>query len=66
MFRSVAKRTLGMAGSSGIIPRLVFTGGVAMNKGVVDAIREETGLEVSVPEDPRITDATGAAIAASK
>ncbi len=66
VFRSVAKRTLGMAGRSGIVPRLVFTGGVAMNQGVVDAIREETGLEVSVPEDPRITGALGAAIVASK
>ena len=66
VFRSVAKRTLGMAGRSGIIPRLVFTGGVAMNQGVVEAIREETGLEVSVPPDPRITGALGAAIVASR
>lgn len=66
VFRSVAKRTLGMAGRSGILPRLVFTGGVALNQGVVDAIREETGLEVSVPPDPRITGALGAAIVASR
>jgi len=66
VFRSVAKRTLGMAGGNGIIPKLVFTGGVALNKGVVAAIREETGLDVSVPEDPRITGALGAAIVASK
>ncbi len=66
VFKSVAKRTLGMAGRNGIIPRLVFTGGVAMNQGVIDAIRDETGLEISVPEDPRITGALGAAIVASK
>ncbi len=66
VFRSVAKRTLGMAGRNGIIPRVVFTGGVAMNRGVVEAIMEETGLEVSVPPDPRITGALGAAIAASR
>ncbi len=66
VFRSVAKRTLGMAGRNGIVPKLVFTGGVAMNQGVVEAIREETGLDVSVPEDPRITGALGAAIVASK
>ncbi|MCK5133168.1 MAG: 2-hydroxyglutaryl-CoA dehydratase [Candidatus Sabulitectum sp.] len=66
VFRSVAKRTLGMAGLNGIIPKLVFTGGVAMNRGVVEAIKEETGLEVSVPPDPRITGALGAAIVASR
>ena len=66
VFRSVAKRTLGMAGRNGILPRLVFTGGVAMNQGVIDAIIDETGLEVSVPADPRITGALGAAIVASK
>ncbi len=41
-------------------------GGVAMNRGVVEAIREETGFEVSVPPDPGITGAPGAAIAASR
>jgi len=66
VFRSVAKRTLGMTGRCGIVPRLVFTGGVAMNAGVVDAIKEETGLDVSVPPDPRITGALGAAIVASR
>jgi (R)-2-hydroxyacyl-CoA dehydratese activating ATPase len=62
VFRSVAARTLGMAGGAGIKPPLVFTGGVAANKGVVRAIQRETGLEVTVPHEPRITGALGAAL----
>jgi predicted CoA-substrate-specific enzyme activase len=64
VFNSVARRTLGMAGRCSIEPRLVFTGGVAMNRGVVEALRRETGQEVSVPDNPQITGALGAAIAA--
>jgi len=64
VFNSVARRTLGMAGRGSLEHRLVFTGGVAMNKGVVEAVARETGLEVSVPGDPRMTGALGAAISA--
>jgi len=65
VFRSVAKRTLGMASRSALEPRLVFTGGVAMNRGVADAIEQESGLAVSIPPDPRMTGALGAAILGS-
>ncbi len=64
VFNSVARRTLAMATRGGLIPRLVFTGGVAMNAGVARAVSEEAGIEVSVPEDPRMTGALGAAITA--
>ncbi|MBD3370397.1 2-hydroxyglutaryl-CoA dehydratase [Candidatus Fermentibacteria bacterium] len=64
VFRSVAARTLAMAGPNAIRPELIFTGGVAMNGGVVRAMAEETGLEIIVPPEPRITGALGAAIAA--
>ncbi len=66
VFRSVAARTLTMAGPNAIRPQLVFTGGVAKNGGVVRAMTEETGLEVTVPPEPQITGALGAAIAASR
>ncbi len=48
-----------MATRGGLIPRLVFTGGVAMNAGVARAVSEEAGIEVSVPDDPRMTGALG-------
>ncbi len=65
VFNSVARRTLGMAARGGITPRLVFTGGVAMNAAVAEAISREAGSTVSVPDDPRMTGALGAAITAS-
>ncbi len=35
-----------------------------MNAGVARAVSEEAGIEVSVPDDPRMTGALGAAITA--
>ena len=65
VFNSVARRTLGLAARGGIEHRLVFTGGVAMNRAVAQAISMEAGIEASVPDDPRMTGALGAAITAS-
>lgn len=66
VFRSVARRVLGMAGHRGVQADLVFTGGVALNRGVVQAISEETGFDVVIPDDPRITGALGAALTSAK
>lgn len=66
VFRSVARRTLGMAGKVAIEDDLVFTGGVARNPGVVEAVRAETGRpNLLVPPDPQITGALGAALLAA-
>jgi predicted CoA-substrate-specific enzyme activase len=67
VFTSIARRTLALlAGLQGgpAEGRLVFTGGVARNVGVVRAIGEEAGREPTVPSDPQITGALGAAIIA--
>ncbi len=64
VFRAVARRTISMAGRSKLLPQVVFTGGVAKNEGVVNALREEMGAEILVPDEPRITGALGAAIIA--
>jgi len=64
VFNSVARRTLGLAARGGIEHRLVFTGGVAMNRAVAQAVSAEAGMEVSVPDDPRLTGALGASITA--
>ena len=45
-----------------IEPDVAFTGGVAKNIGVVEAVRENLGCEVLVPEDPLISGALGAAL----
>ncbi len=62
VFRSVAARTVGMAGGTGLKAPLVFTGGVARNPGVVRAVEHETGLVLLIPPEPRITGALGAAL----
>ena len=67
VYRSVARRTVAMLGSGLAEPgdgELVFTGGVARNPGVVEAIRRETGRSVVVPENPQTTGALGAAMIA--
>lgn len=65
VFRSVARRTLGMAGKTGLRDDIIFTGGVAKNEGVWQALKQETGNEnIMVPPEPQITGALGAAIIA--
>lgn len=67
VFRSVVRRTLGMAGKVGLRDDIVFTGGVAMNEGVLQALKQETGNEnIKVPPEPQITGALGAAIVANE
>lgn len=66
VFRSIARRTLSMTGLAKLDPHVVFTGGVALNEGVVRAIEQESGCSLLIPYDPRITGALGAAIIASR
>ncbi len=65
VFRSVARRTLGMAGKIGLRDEIIFAGGVAKNEGVWQALKQETGNKnIIVPPEPQITGALGAAIIA--
>jgi predicted CoA-substrate-specific enzyme activase len=66
VFLSIARRTRGMVGRPGLDGEVAFTGGVARNSGVVQAIREMMGREVLVPEEPEFTGARGAAILAGR
>lgn len=65
VFRAVARRTVSMAGRTALERDVVFTGGVARNAGVVRALADELGAPVTVPVDPQMTGALGAAILAS-
>jgi predicted CoA-substrate-specific enzyme activase len=60
--KSVAKRVCGLARRAGVAPRLVMTGGVAQNSGVVQAIEKELNLPVTIPLNPQMTGALGAAL----
>lgn len=66
VFKSVAKRIMGMAGKIPVVDEIIFTGGVALNPGVVKAIETECGTTIHTPESPQFTGAVGAAITAFK
>jgi activator of 2-hydroxyglutaryl-CoA dehydratase len=53
-----------MAGKIGLQDDVILTGGVALNKGVIEALKHETGSEIKVPANPQVTGALGAAIIA--
>jgi predicted CoA-substrate-specific enzyme activase len=61
---AVAQRINSLASRAGVTPRVIMTGGVAKNTGVVRAIEKAIGLAVTVPDDPQIMGALGAALIA--
>lgn len=66
VYRSVARRTVSLMGGAAGSKEIVFTGGVARNPGVVEALGGEIHRAVVVPENPQITGALGAAIIAAR
>jgi len=64
VFKSVAKRITGMAGKIAIKKEIIFTGGVALNIGIVQALETEFGMDIRVPLKPQFTGSVGAAISA--
>ncbi|SFH38857.1 (R)-2-hydroxyisocaproyl-CoA dehydratase activator protein [Desulfotomaculum arcticum] len=61
---SVAARVASMTARTGLEQEVVFTGGVARNNGVVNALAKHLGCSLSVPPEPEITAALGAALSA--
>jgi predicted CoA-substrate-specific enzyme activase len=61
---SIASRVAKMARKLRIEPDVVFTGGVAKNKGVIKAMKDNLGCPVLVPDEPLISGALGAALLA--
>jgi len=59
---AIASRVARMVKRLKIEPDVVLTGGVAKNIGVVNAMKENLGCEVLVPEDPLLSGALGAAL----
>ena len=66
VFEAVARRVIGMAGKIGVDDPLVFTGGVARNGGIAQALEMVTGHPVLVPDEPEYTGALGAALLAAR
>lgn len=59
---SVVNRLVNMLGRLGYGEAVVFTGGVAKNRFMVESLSEKLGVEVLVPELPDLTGALGAAL----
>jgi len=59
---SIAKRIIKLVKRVGIKDDIYFDGGPALNKGLVNAIENELGRKIFVPQNPQITTAYGAAV----
>jgi (R)-2-hydroxyacyl-CoA dehydratese activating ATPase len=59
---SVCYRAVAMLEKMKIEPEIVMTGGVAKNIGVINNLEKILGQKVSIPKEPQIIGATGAAI----
>jgi (R)-2-hydroxyacyl-CoA dehydratese activating ATPase len=64
LHEAIAVKVSKMARRFKIEPDIVFTGGVAMNVGVVKSLEEQLGCRILVPEEPLLSGALGAAIIA--
>ena len=59
---SLAQRALGQLKRVGLNGEIVFVGGVTLQEGMVDTLKEISGLPVLVPEEPQFVAALGAAL----
>lgn len=64
LYKSIAKRVSTMTGSMGMVKGVTFTGGVARLTAMQEMLSKELGCPVSVPVNPQIVGALGAAILA--
>jgi predicted CoA-substrate-specific enzyme activase len=60
--QSIAARSIGLLRRVGIDEEVTFTGGVALNIGMIDALNRGLGLKVNVSEDSHFMGALGAAL----
>jgi predicted CoA-substrate-specific enzyme activase len=66
LHEAIAERIYNMSSRIGFEKEVAFTGGVAKNRGFVDALTKKIGLTPILPKEPQITCAFGAALAAVK
>jgi activator of 2-hydroxyglutaryl-CoA dehydratase len=61
LHKSIVNRTKSMLTRVGVEYPLLFAGGVARNKCVVNQLESMLGCEIIIPEDPDLVGARGAA-----
>ena len=62
--QAITQRVNSLASRVGMSPKVMMTGGVAKNAGVLRGLEGALGMPVTVPEEPQITGALGAALLA--
>jgi predicted CoA-substrate-specific enzyme activase len=66
IYESVISRIMSMCKRVGITREIALTGGVALNKGIINALERELGFNVLVAEGPEYMAAAGAAVLAEE
>jgi len=66
LHEAIAERIYSMSSRIGFEKDVTFTGGVAKNHGFIDALSKKIGFNPTLPEEPQIICAFGAALAAIK
>ncbi len=61
---AIAMRVSGMVGRVGVEKEVMVIGGVAKNIGIIDRLKHHLGVDITVPEEPQIVTALGAALIA--
>jgi len=64
LHRALVRRVVGLIRAVGLTPPLMLSGGVAHNQAVRALLEEETGEPVTLPRQPELTGAYGAALIA--
>ena len=64
LHQAVATRIAGMAKRVGVKPRVVFAGGVAQNRCLHQLLSDKLGVDITVPAEPQVVGALGAALLA--
>jgi activator of 2-hydroxyglutaryl-CoA dehydratase len=62
LHEAVARRVTGIAQKVGIADEFVISGGIGRNVGLVSRIEKIAGSKVTLPEEPMIVGAVGAAM----
>lgn len=62
LHHAIASRILGLAARVGLEPKIMLTGGVALNAGLVTVFADLCRQQVIVPPDPQTVGALGAAL----
>jgi len=65
LHQSIVSRILALAGRVGVVPPVVFCGGVARNPCIRALLEQRLDTRLEVPEEPQIVGALGAALSAT-